>query len=891
MRREERLLLGVADASRLLLQGERADVVLPRALATLGSAALADRAYLFQNDVDADTGELLMTHRHEWVRTGISPQIGNPALVRLPYRQAMPEAWLAELEAGESLPVLVRELPPERRGVLEEQGILSLLLAPIHVTGRFWGTVGLDDCREEREWTEEERAILAVAAASIGAFVSRREAEEERRRGDERFRTLVEGAADCIWELDACGTFTYVGPSIRELTGLAPEEVIGHGPELFLAPADAVRLREFLGDLRREPRTFASLRVVIKRRDGRDVVAEAAGSPFLDAEGRVAGFRGSTRDVTERDRATRLQSALFSIADAAGASRDLPELYRRVHEILAELMPARNLYIALIDGERDWIEFPYFVDEEDVAPSSRPLGKGLTEYVFRTGHTLLASPEGFRELRDSGAVVPIGSPSVDWLGTPLKTSERTIGVLAVQSYTEGTRYSTGDARMLEFVSTHVAMAIERTRVQDERRRTLERLAEAQAIAHVGSWELLPGKVPEVLLSDEGIRLLAAPQGQAPRTLDELLGLLHPDDVGGLSAAIRRAVEEAAPFALDVRTRAGDAKARTLHVKGRPGLLEPGRVEGVVATLLDVTERKRTEAALRAATGEMTASIAELERRNVEISLLAEMGRLLLASRQAAEAHAVTARFGPRLFEGTSGALLVVEGERDTLRRVAEWGRRAPGRRASPGTTAGLSARCGRTASTAGREPSGALTPRSPSRAGRSACRSPPRATSSASSRWSAPPRSRRRGGPRRPSASRGRRPSSWPSRWRAWRSVRSCGSRRPMTRSPASSTAATSRRRWSARSGGPSGRERGWGSSFSTSTASNRSTTPSGTTRATPSCERSGPSFRRASARATSPAVTAATSSPSSSPRRTRRTSTGARRSCARRSAPSRSRA
>ncbi len=674
MRREERLLLGVAEASRLFLQGERADDVLPRALGVLGSAAQADRAYLFQNETDPTSGELLMSHRYEWVRPGVSPQIGNPALVRLPYSRAMPAPWLGELLAGESLPVLVRDVPEERRALLEEQGIQSLLLAPIHVGSRFWGTVGLDDCRAAREWTEEERAILAVAAASIGAFVTRREAEEERRKGEERFRTLVEGSADCIWEMDSGGRFTYLGPSFQELTGIPPEEAIGRGAEAFLSPPEAERLKLFFEELGRDPRRFTSLRVVIQRRDGREVVAESTGLPSLDADGRVVGFRGSTRDVTERDRAARLQAALFAIADAAGASQDLGELYRRVHEILAGLMPARNFYIALIDGERQWIDFAYFVDEEDPAPQARPLGKGLTEYVFRSGRTLLASPEGFQQLRASGDVVPIGSPSVDWLGTPLKVAERTIGILAVQSYTEGTRYTATDARMLEFVSTHVALAIERTRVQDERRRTLERLAEAQAIAHVGSWELFPGHDPEVLLSDEGCRLVGAPSPAGIRTAAEFFSLLVPEDGEALAAAVRRARDEGAPFTLDVRTRAAaDARSRTLHVQGRPAFREAGRADGVVATLLDVTERKRTEKALRAATGEMTESIAELERRNLEISLLAEMGRLLLASRNPAEAHAVTARFGPRLFEGASGALLVVERERDTLRRVAAWG--------------------------------------------------------------------------------------------------------------------------------------------------------------------------------------------------------------------------
>jgi PAS domain-containing protein len=54
-----------------------------------------------------------------------------------------------------------------------------------------------------------------------------------------------------------------------------------------------------------------------------------------------------------------------------------------------------------------------------------------------------------------------GAPSIDWLGVPLITRERTIGMLAVQSYTPGIRFSEVEKDILVFVSTQVAMAIER----------------------------------------------------------------------------------------------------------------------------------------------------------------------------------------------------------------------------------------------------------------------------------------------------------------------------------------------------------------------------------------------------------------------------------------------
>src|SRR5450756_2825296 len=110
-----------------------------------------------------------------------------------------------------------------------------------------------------------------------------------------------------------------------------------------------------------------------------------------------------------RDRAERFQAATFRIAEAAAATESLQELFTRIHSIVGGLMEAANFYSALHARSRDVLGFPYFVDEVDEPFPPKPLGKGLTEYVLRTGPPLLASPAVFEELVASGEVERIGS--------------------------------------------------------------------------------------------------------------------------------------------------------------------------------------------------------------------------------------------------------------------------------------------------------------------------------------------------------------------------------------------------------------------------------------------------------------------------------------------------
>jgi PAS domain S-box-containing protein len=175
----------------------------------------------------------------------------------------------------------------------------------------------------------------------------------------------------------------------------------------------------------------------------------------------------ATNGLFESRSKEEINECIFKISEAAISSKSLGDLFFSIHRHIAELMPAHNFYIALYDSTKDMLSFPYFVDECDPAPAPKKLGKGLTEYVLRTGKPLLASPEVFAELEKNGEVESIGAPSIDWLGVPLKLDGQIIGVLVLQTYTEGVRYGKEEMNVLKFVSGQVAMAVNRKKIEDE----------------------------------------------------------------------------------------------------------------------------------------------------------------------------------------------------------------------------------------------------------------------------------------------------------------------------------------------------------------------------------------------------------------------------------------
>ena len=175
------------------------------------------------------------------------------------------------------------------------------------------------------------------------------------------------------------------------------------------------------------------------------------------------------RDITERKRSEQVQAAIYLISEAANSPIGLQDLFATIHTILNGLMAAENMFIALYDSEKDLITFPYFVDQFDPTPEPRRPSAGLTEFVLRTQQPQLISPERFDYLVEQGEVTNIGTPSVDWLGVPLKVEGHVIGVLGTQTYQPGVRFGKEENDIVNFVSDQVAMAVYRKRGEERLR--------------------------------------------------------------------------------------------------------------------------------------------------------------------------------------------------------------------------------------------------------------------------------------------------------------------------------------------------------------------------------------------------------------------------------------
>ncbi|MDE2316066.1 MAG: EAL domain-containing protein, partial [Xanthomonadaceae bacterium] len=173
---------------------------------------------------------------------------------------------------------------------------------------------------------------------------------------------------------------------------------------------------------------------------------------------------GLKQEVLERQRAERLQAALFQLAQLATADIDESEFFRQVHAIVGSLINAQNFFVALVDDVTRSLTFPYAADSAGETYRDRPLARGLSEYVLAHG-PLVVNRAGMLDMAERKLIDldTVGAPAVCWLGVPLVVGDEVIGLVAVQSYTEVAIYGVADQELLSFAALQIANSIYRRR--------------------------------------------------------------------------------------------------------------------------------------------------------------------------------------------------------------------------------------------------------------------------------------------------------------------------------------------------------------------------------------------------------------------------------------------
>ncbi|MFN4177988.1 EAL domain-containing protein [Phenylobacterium sp.] len=177
----ERILSGVTRSAAALVAAASVAAAMPEALRIIGEVLDADRVVIIENEVDLSGADLL----YHWQ----SPTLGR-GLPRALFEESMlsAAAFAGELEPlrpGQAVVASRATANGHMAAVLEMTGAETALLVPIHMEGRWWGVLVVDECKAPRAWTATEIDALKAFAEMAGASIMRERHQVERRRVEE----------------------------------------------------------------------------------------------------------------------------------------------------------------------------------------------------------------------------------------------------------------------------------------------------------------------------------------------------------------------------------------------------------------------------------------------------------------------------------------------------------------------------------------------------------------------------------------------------------------------------------------------------------------------------------------------------------------------------------
>jgi len=435
-------------------------------------------------------------------------------------------------------------------------------------------------------------ASIKMAFKLFASKIKEMEKEDALRESEEWNRLILGTILSGVIVVDA-GTreIVDVNSTALAMIGLAKEQVVGSRCHRFVCPAQEsncpvldlgkeVDLSEktlMVADGRRKPIIKT---VVPITRNGRKYLIES----FVD--------------ISERKQAEQLPETLYKISQTVYTTDNLDKLFEHVHHALAGIIPTDNLFIALLSDDGQVLTFPYSRDEKDTgaAPIIEVTNeRSLTVEVLKTKRSLLLNEAELRDRYATGRNKVWGSAPKCWLGVPLIIKEKVIGVMAVQDYHHGDAYGRKDVALLESTAGQIAIAIDRKRAEKALRESEESFKGYFNMGTVGMCVTSPEK-GWIEVNDRLCGMLGYTREELVRlTWDEMT---HADDLhADLDLFNQVLAGERDSYQLEKRfiRKDGQVLHALLYVTCQRHA--DGRVYLLLASLVDISERKRAEEAL------------------------------------------------------------------------------------------------------------------------------------------------------------------------------------------------------------------------------------------------------------------------------------------------------
>ena len=292
-----------------------------------------------------------------------------------------------------------------------------------------------------------------------------------------------------------------------------------------------------------------------------------------------------------------IQTVLREIAESSLTAASQHDLFAFYYRLLKTVFPGLNLNFALVDEANAQVIVPYYLAENSFLPQQRPMQKGLTEYTVRQNRTVWLKAADIEQLHRDGEVELKFADLRQWLGTPLHDSQgKPFGVMSLFLIDEKTAFPNDAVEVMQIIAAQLSVALEHQKAKAALMESEGRLSRAQAIAHVGNWEIVLGS-GVMQASAESFRIYGISPITPSLPLAKAQGFVHPEDRERMERALSALLEKRGKYDIEYRIqRMDDGLQRIVHSIAELEEDDAGKPAKVIGVVQDITERRQIEAA-------------------------------------------------------------------------------------------------------------------------------------------------------------------------------------------------------------------------------------------------------------------------------------------------------
>jgi PAS domain S-box-containing protein len=221
---------------------------------------------------------------------------------------------------------------------------------------------------------------------------------------------LIHLLLDTVFVVDEFGQIVFVSDACQPLLGYSADEMTGTRILDYIHPDDLERTVAAANNVMKG-QSHTDFRNRYRHKDGSvvHILWSARWSPVERLRIAVA------RDVTALRQADQTRTALYRISEAAHAAETLRALCDGVREVIGELFPESDLFLAFHDAEKGMLSVPDWSENPESHWTEKPkeAGTAIAE-VISTGQALMTSRDPARQ--GMGLITPPRPEDADWLG-------------------------------------------------------------------------------------------------------------------------------------------------------------------------------------------------------------------------------------------------------------------------------------------------------------------------------------------------------------------------------------------------------------------------------------------------------------------------------------------